>query len=72
MYYSLTITSNHELIATKNSISTFKNHAEDFFEYTARQTQINKNGLLCEVTQYLDEAIAMKETNILEWWKHNN
>ncbi|CAG8522391.1 21445_t:CDS:2, partial [Racocetra persica] len=37
----------------------------------SRQTQINKNGSLCEVNRYLDEPIAMKDINILEWWKHN-
>ncbi|CAG8783393.1 29198_t:CDS:1, partial [Racocetra persica] len=30
-----------------------------------------ENNILYEVNQYLDEQIATKTTNVLEWWKLN-
>ena len=59
------------MIDSENDTSIFENHADDFFEYAARQTQIIENDPLCEVKRYLDEPIAIKTTNVLEWWKHN-
>ncbi|CAG8852809.1 28076_t:CDS:1, partial [Gigaspora margarita] len=58
---------NRNIVNTKNNTSTFKNYIDNFFEYATKQTWISKNNLLSEVKQYLDEPIALKNTNILEW-----
>ncbi|CAG8624006.1 18032_t:CDS:2, partial [Dentiscutata erythropus] len=37
------------MINTKNDVLIFKNHADNVFEYAARQTQITEKDSLCEV-----------------------
>ncbi|CAG8546034.1 23581_t:CDS:2 [Racocetra persica] len=69
IYYSPS-TSDHDnrnIVNTENNTSMFENHIDNFFEYAAKQTWASKNDLLSEVKQYLDEPIALKNINILEW-----
>ncbi|CAG8789839.1 18534_t:CDS:2, partial [Dentiscutata erythropus] len=58
-----------EIINTKNDVSIFENHADDFFEYVVRQTQFTEKDLLCEVKQYLgriiDDSHASLDANMI-------
>ncbi|CAG8788192.1 4436_t:CDS:2, partial [Gigaspora margarita] len=47
--YYLSPTIDQVMIDSENDTSIFENHADDFFEYAARQTQIIENDPLCEV-----------------------
>ncbi|CAG8788212.1 21680_t:CDS:2, partial [Dentiscutata erythropus] len=56
------------MIDTKNNVSIFENHTDDFFEYAARQTQITEKDPLCEVKQYLAMArdfLAIPATSVI-------
>ncbi|CAG8479192.1 7085_t:CDS:2, partial [Dentiscutata erythropus] len=73
-YYALPAierSTNYEVASTEDNILTFEDHINDFFEYTIRSTHASENNMLCEVNQYLDEKIADRTTNVLEWWKLN-
>ncbi|CAG8758007.1 26209_t:CDS:2, partial [Dentiscutata erythropus] len=72
-YHSLSTSDydNGNIVNIESNISIFENHIDDFFKYAAKQTWVSKNDPLSKVKQYLDEPIASKNINILEWWKHN-
>ncbi|CAG8785875.1 21103_t:CDS:1, partial [Cetraspora pellucida] len=64
-------THNKVIINAKDNTPIFENHVDDFFEYTIKKSRVNEDNALYKVNQYLDEPIATKTTNILEWWKLN-
>ncbi|CAG8849173.1 23154_t:CDS:1, partial [Gigaspora margarita] len=73
-YYSLSTiehSNNKTIINTDNNLATIEDHADDFFEYAARQSRNSENNPLYEVNQYFNKPIAVRTTNILVWWKCN-
>ncbi|CAG8743151.1 16591_t:CDS:2, partial [Racocetra fulgida] len=68
-YYSTPTTehsTSHKTIST-NDTSMFEDYINDFFEYTIKSSQANEYNTLYKVNQYLDEQIATKTTNVLEY-----
>ncbi|CAG8803025.1 18626_t:CDS:1, partial [Dentiscutata erythropus] len=57
----------YEVASTEDNILIFEDHINDFFDYTKRNTRASENNMLYEVNQYLDEQIADRTINVLEW-----